>query len=235
MGDEKGFSLISFVILFPALLAVTFALLLATGFALRHRQNQHLCEKQVLRLQIKQARHLENLLRLNPRAKTLRRERRLADKALKSAMKSGHPKIIMIAKAAQVAVKSRQMILRGQQQAIVNRSKADLSNSLRQMKRVQQKSEGHVRFDKAPKSLPVFKRGAESGSPTYHVLPAVEHRQLVAVHWTQRIPKAWHDVLDHLEFEEKAVFGNCAATIRKRSRKWRGELSIHPNNARLAP
>lgn len=235
MENDKGFSLVSFVIILPALMTVILSLLLATSLALRHRKNQHFCQKEVLKLQIQQARYLRNLLKLNPLARKLRRERKLADKALKSAMRSGHPKIIMIAKAAQVAVKSRQLILRGQQQAIVNRSKAGLSNSLNQIKWAQQKSDSQARFDKAPKSLPVFRKGTESGSPTYHVLPSVEHRQLVAVHWDSPIPELWNNVLNFLNFKERTVSGKCAATIRKRSRKWSGELSIHPQNARLVP
>lgn len=235
MDNEDGFSLISFVIVLPALMTVISALLLATGLGLRHRHNQHLCQKQVLNLQIKQAKHMENLLKLNPKARALRRERRLADKALKSALRSGHPKIIMIAKAAQVAVKSRQLILRGKQQVLISQSKVGLSNSLSQIRLAQKKADGKVRFDKVPKSLPVFSKGTESGSPTYHVFPSVAEIQMVAVQWKQQIPKPWHDLLRYLEFEERSVVGKCAATIRKRSRKWRGELSTYPLNARLVP
>lgn len=99
----------------------TLLVCLGTCFFILKRKSlaQAICVQQASRIQHELSKPLTNLLRLNPRATTLRAQRQAADLALDSAIASGYPPAIAAAKAVQVAVILQQTALRTQQLALL--------------------------------------------------------------------------------------------------------------------
>lgn len=233
MSNDSGFSLVSFSLTLPVILSVVFGLLLSTSLLLRHRQNQHLCQKKILQLQIRQSNHLRHLLKLNKKARSLRQQRKMADQLLSKATQTGQPKAIMAAKAIQMAVKGQQLVLRIKQRSIIAGAEQDLTQSLTTIKSDYSKDQGSASPLRQPSSLPVMAKGITTDSPTYHPLPNIEVLQTVALKWTWPLPKAWHNLMDHLDIKSKKLVGYCAGTLRKRSRQWRGELTAFTQTNRV--
>ncbi|NJL23915.1 MAG: hypothetical protein HC902_01155 [Calothrix sp. SM1_5_4] len=104
-------------------------LCLAAGHAVLKKKSlaQSICVAQASRLQSELKESLIRLLRLNPRAAVLRRQRAAADRSLRSALLSGNPYAIATAKAVQSAVILAQTTFRASQLKILK--EADLTRT----------------------------------------------------------------------------------------------------------
>ncbi len=227
MTNEHGFSLVSFSIVLPLILFIVLSLLFSTSLLFRHRQNQHVCQKEVLQLQSQQSHHLRQLLSLNKKAQNLRRQRKIANKVLNKALQSGQPKAIIAAKALQWAIKSQQLILRNKQTTIITQAKKNMAQSLKRIKHNYSKNQVFTTVQNHPLSLPVIPQGITSESPTYHPRPNIEKWQIVALSWSWPLPKPWQRWVNYMNIKSKKLTGQCAGTLRKRNRQWREELAAY--------
>lgn len=223
--NEKGFSLVSFIVLLPVVLSVLLGLFLATGLTYRKRQNQHRCEQQMLSLQSKQSDALNKLLGMNPKARRLQKMRTWADRAHKIALSSNNPPTIAAATAWRFYVIGEQVIHQARQRAVITKSKWDLNSDLQKMKSSYLSNNGSMQVLSQPFSLNVISKGESTGSPTWHTTPTTEKQQTVSVQWKWSMPASWDETFKFLEIQNNHMTGDCAGTIRKRSRKWRAELA----------
>ncbi len=119
LGSEQGFALVSLLCLAPFAAALFIALCCSFYILKRKSLAQSHCVQQASQLQQELAGTLDQLLRLNPRAKILRTQRAAADRAVKVALASGNPYALAAAKAYWAAVVLQQIALRTQQQALL--------------------------------------------------------------------------------------------------------------------
>lgn len=110
-SSELGFAAVTLAVVMPVLVLIfAFIFLIGWGLFRKTKIEQH-CVRQVALMQRDLGRQLTKLQKLNPRARRLRQQRRLAEKALKAAEASAHPEAIAAAKAALLAVKAEQALL----------------------------------------------------------------------------------------------------------------------------
>lgn len=95
---------------------------LACGYAVLRKKAlaQSHCVQQASQLQSELKSTFESLLKLNKRARALRRQREVADKAFRAAVKSKIPQAIAAASALKTAVHLQQIELRGEQQRLLH-------------------------------------------------------------------------------------------------------------------
>lgn len=127
-SKEKGFALVTMLALVP--LAMTLVASLAYGLVILRKKAlaQSHCIQQASILQNELKGTLDSLLKLNPRAKVLRRKREMADRAFDAAVKSKVPHLIAAATAAKTAVYLEQLALRAQQEKLLK--SADLQRNI---------------------------------------------------------------------------------------------------------
>jgi hypothetical protein len=116
---REGFAMVSLLALFP-LLATLFVALGAALFVMKRKTlAQAICLQQATKMQEDLKLPLRKLLKLNPRATTLRARRQSADSNVRSATASAYPPAIAIAEAQQAEVILEQTVLQAQQLALL--------------------------------------------------------------------------------------------------------------------
>ncbi len=120
--SQKGFALVALLALVPFAMTLIISLVLGLFILKRKSLAQAHCVQQASLLQNELKGTLESLLKLNPRATRLRRQRDIADKALKAAISSANPYAIALAQAAWTAVFLQQTALRSQQQLLLKKA-----------------------------------------------------------------------------------------------------------------
>jgi hypothetical protein len=162
-------------------LALTLVASLAYGYVALRKKSlaQAHCVQQASLLQTELKSTLEALLKLNKRAKALRRRREIADKALDAAVKSKIPQAVAAAGAAWTAVYLQQVELRGEQERLLRTAGVQRETGERQLR--QKISALRARNLIAKKSywraLAVEAVPPDSLTPDYVPLPAFERLQ----------------------------------------------------------
>ena len=117
-------------------LALTLVASVVYGYMVLRKKSlaQSHCVQQASLLQRDLKANLESLLKLNPRARALRRQREVADRALKAAIQSKVPAAIAAATAAWTAVYLQQVELRGQQEQLLRQAEIRREVGQRQLR-----------------------------------------------------------------------------------------------------
>lgn len=123
--QEQGFVVVSMLALVPLVVTLVVCLCAALWSMRRQEAARSHCVRSAVQLQSRLKPTLDKLLRLNPRATSLRAQRTAADNAVTAAVASGYPPAIAAAKAIQVAVVLQQVALRAKQEALFLEANAD--------------------------------------------------------------------------------------------------------------
>jgi len=134
LASEQGFALVSLIALVPLALALVISLSAGFYFLKRKSLAQAHCVQQAAVMQKELQGTLEQLLRLNPKAKALRAQRQAADAAVKAAAGSVNPYALAAAKAYWSAVVLQQLALRSKQQALLQRASQQRHSGHRQLR-----------------------------------------------------------------------------------------------------
>ncbi len=127
MKSSEGFATILFLSLLPLILAAGIALFFAFDLLKSDLAILNVCRAKALAVQNKAGRNLTKLLKLNPRAVSLRAEEARAEKILVSAVESGNPGAIAAAEAYLLSVKMRRQDLHIRQRALIDTADAWLA------------------------------------------------------------------------------------------------------------
>lgn len=217
---ESGFATLTMLILVPALLTVLIAL--ATAYFIFERQalSQSVCVQESVQAQLKLAEVLKRLLNLNPRARTLRRQRAAADRAVAIAARTGMPQAIASAKAVQTAVKLLQASLRGAQLRLLAEAReARVDHERRLANRLRSLRTSPVRSQALfPLPLAVLEQPLGSASPDF--IPARPFERLQQQRFRFQVdlqppflPRDW--AIGHLRLDSE-----CSATLTPEKDRW---------------
>jgi hypothetical protein len=122
--NQTGFGVVGFLVLLPFLLSVV-ATIAAAALAFKADAHlKHECRVSVLNSQREAADQLKKLIRLNPRARQLRTQDKLARAAVKAAQATGTAPVIAAAEANLLRVRVLRTALAIQQKALLVRGKA---------------------------------------------------------------------------------------------------------------
>lgn len=199
ISNQRGFVLVFMIGLLPFLLSLMFFIKEVGLVQLEYSQKLHTCREKILETQQILGRAITRLMRLNPKAKRLRRERKVVDKVVRSTI--GVPVAHEAARIAQAIVIARQIALKLEQTQIQTRAILEANRSLNTLR-----SEKNSNWD-APK-LAIRATPPLDLSPSYETLPNFEHRQSITVRMQTK----------------NAVPLECSATLEKEFNRWRPKL-----------
>lgn len=199
ISDQRGFVLVFMVSLLPFVLSLMFLIKKVGLVQLEYSQKLHACREKVLEAQQTLGQALTRLMRLNPKAEKLRRERKAADKVVRSTI--GMPAAHAAARAVQAIVIAKQIALRAEQAQIKTRAIFEANRSLNTLR-----SEKKANWE-APK-FAIRATPPLDLSPSYETLPNFEHRQSITIRMQTK----------------NAVPLECSATLEKESTRWRPKL-----------
>lgn len=220
-ASDRGFALVSLLVLAPLSMAVLVALATMYFVLARKSAAQSACVRESARLQSELARQMIALQRLNRPAARLRRERAASERALRIAITAANPAAIASARAAQRAVLLAQLALRTRQNAILSaasfaRTRAHLE--LRQRLRAY-RVEAFRAGGGPPRGLAVRPTPEHALTPDYVPVAsfAREQRQSYEFRLPLRptfLPETWRGG----DYLQPAA---CAATLKGDSKAWR--------------
>ena len=187
------------------------------------------CRKQVLRHQMEQSQYLDNLLKLNPRARQLHRRLQLAVADVALGIPGSQVRLMKVLSQSKSHALKQKTILqssrlhRQQSKAF---SESHYRRALRSVANLQRHS-----FSGRTGGLPVKARPPFALTPTYVAPLNFTQQQKVKVTWATR-PSHWlTDLLrplfqqvDLVAFISGPVRGQCSASLRKVNGRWRPRL-----------
>lgn len=223
-SQEQGYAMVSSLVLIPLILTI-FVSLSAALFVLKRKSlAQSFCVQEVTRLQNELADLLTNLVKLNPKAKSLRRQREIANHAVQKALLTGVPAWIAAAKANQAAVIMAQLALQAQQQKLLLESQHARERSHRELEQRIRRLRASALHARAfyPLGLAVQPIPAGSISPDYMEAQPFGYLQQ-----------------HHFQFMMALTFWNlpatsvqqrteCSASLIKKEKKWTVALMPTP-------
>lgn len=240
--NERGFSTVLLLALFPLLL--TILLVLSSGYLVIRAdgETRHVCRVALLQSQEEVAILLEDLMKLNKRASTLRKQRKVAETAAR--FPSAESKVI--AETALAFIKAQQAQLAAEQKRILFQARAisrqspykTRSKILRALHGLRSISSPRRRgpdfeFKVQGGSFDVIATPVGSMTPNYSPSPLFSERQSMMVRWTYSIgdilPTWW------LSFDPASsqlrLSADCGATLvkprlGKRSLLWEAKLKM---------
>lgn len=216
-------TLIQLLIFLPLLSIIFSGAILIALVTQKHTQTHHICRKISVELQKKQGVLLNKLIRLNPKAKKLRRKAFLAKKALNVALVSGNIPVIATAKAAYLFIKGLQIQLRAEQQSLLTEAKINSKNVLRKIQRIlnHYKIQFHqLRYHQ--NGLAVFAIPITSLTPNYHLVPFFKSNQAVSISFTTQIHPSFIQNLEK-KFNISTQYNTrCGATLLNK----KGQVSL---------
>jgi hypothetical protein len=233
LTSEQGFALVSLIALVPLLAALFIALSAGLYFMKRKSLAQAHCVQQAAQLQTELKDTLDKLLRLNPKAKSLRTQRDLADKALQKAVASGNPYAIGAAKAYWTAVFLQQLALRSKQQALLARADQQRHSGHRQLRdRLRSLRVSAVNSRKYYwRSLAVEAFPLKSLTPNYEPLPLFSQFQQHRFRFEVDLRPKFASVLKGIDLRQ---ITECSVTLKGEKRKWELQIvAANPPSKRL--
>jgi len=214
--------------IFPLILTILLGLGTLT-FAVRNAGKAEMaCEKVVVSAQKKNLIHLEKMLKLNPQAKALRRSRILAQSQLRAAVISGQPLAIASARARLSTVTRAQLILRAQQQSLLQNSQMITQGAKHSFLNYSANS-GVTQSQltqRPPQGLALRATPISSLTPNHEVPNHFEQSQMITLSWRQDLlhgaPRWLTQWFGPHAFRKK----QCSATLKlKESFLWSVHLS----------
>jgi hypothetical protein len=218
--DSKG-SVSVFLVAVTPLLILVLAILAATSLLLVQWQRTHqICNLSLMSTQTKTAQSFNRLFALNPLARTLRTERKLAEQLQRAALLGG-PKAIAAAKAYYASVVVRQYALRSAQEALKLKIRVegmhDMSKVLLTLKN-EKGVGGWPVF--SPLQLAVRQTPRSSLTPDYDAQKNFSERQTLRGSWTIKPKNVFPVWLASLIPELGTIRGECVASLRRKGTQW---------------
>ncbi|HVK62513.1 MAG TPA: hypothetical protein VM432_13225 [Bdellovibrionales bacterium] len=119
--NQRGFGVVSFLALTPLLITIVVVMLAVMRLLTLDAKAKHECRSQLLKSQNEISRRLEELLKLNSKAKMLRMEREAADAGVKAA--AAYPLLLPAALEIQATVIAMQLALAARQKTLIYSSR----------------------------------------------------------------------------------------------------------------
>jgi hypothetical protein len=222
--NNKGFLVLTLGLLMPILSIIIFSLT-QLGVVYKYKTRaETLCRSYLIQSQIQTEKKIKQLLKLNPRAKILRSQRRQSQKILFKALQSKIPPAIALAKANDLRVLSLQLFHHSKQKLLIsqihlkslkNRTKINrlLPKKLDYKLKIQSFKSPLVSFNKYPLYSP---------SPEYHRASFFSKKQYWQLHWQIQIKNLMPDWVS-LNKKYK-ITDSCGATIQKKGLEWEASL-----------
>jgi hypothetical protein len=212
--SESGLMALSVILTSTLILFLIFTTFTYKAFAIKNR-SRHSCHTEALSAQRDQALTLRQLLALNPPAKALRTQRKVATR-IRNASR-GNPAAFAAAQLALEAIKANQRALRARQAQLILQSKLQW-----------QKAEALSRLGphrtslsyQRPQTLPVVKVADKWGSPTYKPAPRLTQLQQSQIRWVVSIGLKIPILVEALKTRKIKILVSCSSTLKKRGRKW---------------
>ncbi|MCM2281909.1 MAG: hypothetical protein NDI61_08700 [Bdellovibrionaceae bacterium] len=238
--NQRGAVGIALAALLPLLLA-SVALGAAVNLMLRsHAGALHECRTSLLQTENARLERLHELVRLNPAARRLRRQRAKTAAARKAARASGIPHVVAAAEAAHVLVLAQQTALRAKQLSLLRQAHSEtgfalarLSVRLREQIRRDAHLAGADTIPRVPRpsvewnSLAVRPEPVTDPIPDYFPVANFEHRQTIRVRWRTQPAQHLPDWLGFESLRRQTLHAQCASTAeRKGKNTWRARLQM---------
>lgn len=233
---ESGFAGIVFLTMLPLLLAA--AALCASVFLLlkAHAGALHECRSGLLRIENLRLGQLQQLMKLNPQARKLRRERARAELNFRMAKASGSPKAIAAARVALEVVRAKQFALATQQRRILLRERVQTKANLARLKKnVESKlrehqlaapSRGFPLPTAAYGSLAVRTAPPGDLTPDYVPRENFERHQAIRMRWNFTPAMLLPTWLNFEKFKNLTLDAQCGTTAERKSKNtWRARLN----------
>lgn len=214
--------MVTLVHLLPLLLLIAITLT-ALGLVVKSRSGAEAkCRQTLWQAQRDMGSLLENLLRLNPRAKRLQNLRKTAEAQLKAALLSANPVWVAEAQAFRATVIGLQLSLRAEQTQILARAQIRRSRILAEFKSLTSATP-ILTLAKNEKVTGLAVRAAppQDLSPTYQLLPSFSDFQAVALRFRIRL-LSWAPAFINNFYDTRNDHydGQCFVTLQQEGSKW---------------
>ncbi len=226
----SGFVLVLLLAFLPALISA-FILLSSVGLILTQlQQSLHLCRSQLLSLQGQLKSPLIELLNLNPQAQQTRAARKVAQEALRLALKSGNPQAIALASTQWRIIQAQEQQLFIHQQVLLKKAQyqrwrlsLDLSHQLSQRPGVD------AVFRNPPRvaGLALEPHPASDKIPDYRPMADFSRLQSESFSWTlnlQRIYPQWIQRWLEGHSPTWTIRRSCSASLQQEGGTWKTRL-----------
>lgn len=225
--NQKGMAFVTLLTLLPLLLTVLMVYASA-AFALRHHTlTTSQCRYVVWQAQTKMAGLLEALLKLNPRAASLRQQRRFAELKVRIARRTGYPAAIAAAEARRLIVIQRQLALRLQQHGLLEQARTIRSQVIYQYQH-KVKSQAQVQnvfMQSESETLAVQAEPALDLSPSYKPTNNFSQEQQISVFWQGDLFSHMPSWLLSKSISSGEIKNSCGATLQKKGALWQPTLA----------
>ncbi len=239
--NERGNVTLALLGLLPLCLAVVLSVI-AVFFVLRtHGVNLHECRTRLMRTESERLLVMQDLVGLNPEARKLRSQAKVAMKAVRAARLTGNPKAIAAAEAARAVVVALQLALSAKQKSLlvkaniearisISRLKHAIKNETMKDQQLYSANQAAVIGDISEERevLAVVASPSESLTPDYQPAQDFEKREQIRVSWkfwpARLLPDWLQPAGDYLQ--EFFIEGQCSSTAeRKGNNQWRSRLA----------
>ena len=226
MKNVKGFTLLSLTLMLPLFLGVISTLVVFSKYLLLQNTQQKQCFELMYQYQNSIAKQMQSLVRMNPKASQLRLQRRRAEMALKSALRTGNPILITGATSALAKIRLQQFQFRQTQLIILNKVRSLKSSYRVKMTRFHNK---HSRRLFNPLGFSLNSWPQRSDSPSYKPDLDFEKKQASWSLWTTNLGHLFPTwAKKFLTKVPLKLHNKCAVTLREI-----GDNSWHPEPTKV--
>lgn len=213
--------IILFLSWFPLLLSISLGFNLSSQVIYQKQKALHICQRYNLANQKYLQKKMKELLKINSRAESLRKQLNIAKNALKVAIASLIPTAIVGAKTFLAFTKAEQLFVFYKQKKILNDSFSFSQKIKKQLKQKLEKVFGKKnikQYSYKQIGLAVYPKPTASLSPTYYTLPAFSYPQASYTFFKLDIKNLLPLILKHI-FPNKERFNiKCSASLIKKNK-----------------
>ena len=226
--NQEGIFLIPLLLFMKIVVSAIFLSAFAYSALALKSQGLHLCRVLHTEYQHQLSLSLNKLLKLNPKALRLRRQKWLAIGRLKRAYASGSLPLIAAAQAHHSRITMRQIRFHSQQKQILAQMAQIKRHYHQRLKNQFTQKKGLYNFNSGlHKPLPaLWRKPISSLSPSYLTPPLYTQQVAVKSYWhfqpTKLLPKNLQTFIYSQIYKPSDIKSVCASTIHKRNNKWTG-------------
>lgn len=209
--------------LIPLIFSLAIGLTIVGIHLREYHKRQTSCRSLLVNTQNRLGSILENLLALNPEARKLRAQRKLAERNLARAIKTANPLLIKAAAAQLAIVTVLQLKLKAQQTALLARAQSHVEEVYTSFKQTVGTTQLH--YPSAWPGLAVFAQPPTSLSPDYILKPNFKNQQTLEAQWKIHMHAHVPDFLRLIPIQRWHLKGQCAASLKKSGPKWQPILA----------
>jgi hypothetical protein len=180
------------------------------------------CRRAVWLAQVDLGQTLQELLRLNPEARTLLRQREVTLKELKLATALGQWPLVASLKIELARITLHQVQLRARQQRLQLQARLRRQQTQSDfLKRSNEVQLHHVAIENRVADLAVFARPPQAIAPEWELMPEFHGRQQMTIRWQARLMNEVPQGLTKaLNLPALQLNGQCAASLKQEKKIW---------------